>query len=181
MLRFILGLVSGVVVGALAVFAFVALGSNGNPVDSNSPTLPSGTGVVHISVDASYLNQELSTLLATQPQFSDAQPELALKSPNVAVLTANLPVDVGGRTLKVRPTVTMQFTVENGEVKTNVTNISLGVISVPTSLIKPQIDQMESMLESSANRALNSALSGSGLKLYGVSTTPDALTMDLGQ
>jgi uncharacterized protein YpmS len=180
MLRFIFGLVSGIVLGAVAVFAFVTLGSANTPVVSNAITA-SGGSVVHVSVDASYLNQELGTLMATQPGFTNAKPELQLKSPNVAVLTANLPVELNGTTLKVRPTVTMQFTVENGEVKTNVTNISMGVLSVPTSLIKPQIDQMESALENSANRALSSALAGSGLKLYNVSTSPTALIMDLGQ
>jgi uncharacterized protein YpmS len=180
MLRFIFGLVSGIVLGAVAVFAFVTLSSANNVVVSDAITAP-GSSVVHVSVDASYLNQEMSTLLATQPGFSDAEPQLVLKSPNVAQLTANLPVELNGTTLRVRPTVTIQFTVENGEVKTNVTNIGMGVLSVPTSLIQPQIDQMESTLESSANRALNSALAGSGLKLYNVSTSPTALTMDLGQ
>jgi uncharacterized protein YpmS len=180
MLRFISGLVSGIILGALAVFAFVTLGSSNNAATTNTTTT-AGSGVVHVTVDAGYLNQELSTMMATQPEFSDAQPQLALKSPNVAVLTANLPVDLNGTTLKVRPTVTIQFSVENGQVKTNVTNINLGALKVPTALIQPQIDQMESMLESSANRALNSALAGSGLQLYNVSTSPAALTMDLGQ
>ncbi|HEY3343176.1 MAG TPA: hypothetical protein VGK81_14205 [Anaerolineae bacterium] len=180
MLRFILGLVSGIVVGAVAVFAFVTLGSSNSPLVNSSAVAPGG-GVVHVTVAASYLNQELNTLLAAQPGFADAKPQLVLRSPNVAALTANLPVDLNGTTLTVRPTVTMQFLVQNGEIKTNVTSIGLGVISVPASLVKPQIDQMESALESSANRALTNALAGSGLKLYNVSTSPAALTMDLGQ
>ena len=75
----------------------------------------------------------------------------------------------------------MQFQVVDGKIQTHVTNINLGAISVPTALVKPQIDQMESLFESSVNRAVTSALAGSGLKLYSVSTSSDALTVDLGQ
>ena len=180
MIRFIFGLIIGIILGALAVFVFVALGSTRTPVNNNPLPSPGGA-VIHVSVDSSFLNQELNNMLADQPQFSDAKPQLELKSPNAAALTANLPVDVNGRTLKVRPTVTMQFQVVDGKIQTHVTNINLGAISVPTALVKPQIDQMESLFESSVNRAVTSALAGSGLKLYSVSTSSDALTVDLGQ
>jgi hypothetical protein len=180
MLRFIIGLVIGIVIGALAVLAFTALGTFGDPLSANPLPAP-GQAVVHISVDKVYLNQELRAVLATQAQFANANPQLDLRSPNAAVLTADIQTEVGGRALKVRPTVTMQFQVENGRIRTKVMGVTMGTLNLPNTLIKAPVAQLESTLEDQVNRAVSGALSGTGLKVYNVTTSSNALVVDLGQ
>ncbi len=180
MIHFILGLIIGILLGALAVVAFTLLGSTDNSL-LYGPLPAPGNAVVHITVDASYLNQELNTLVTSQPQLADSHPQLALRSPNAAEVAADVPVDVNGRTLRVRPTVTLQFQVQDGKLSTHVTNINLGTMSVPTALVKPQIDQVENLLQDSVNRTITGALAGTGLKLYNVTTSPTAMTVDLGE
>ncbi len=180
MIRFIFGLIIGILLGALTVFAFTMLG--GVPNSTLYGPLPGpGTAVVQVTVDARYLNQELNTLVTSQPGMADSQPQLALQAPNVMIFTAGVPIQLSGQTLTVRPTVTMQVQVQDGKITTHVTNISLGPISVPTALVKPQIDQMEGLLQNGVNRAVSSTLAGSGLTLYSVSTSPSAMTVDLGE
>lgn len=180
MIRFIIGLIFGIIIGALAVLVFSALGAVGNPL-AYTPLPGPGQPVIHITVDAPYLNQQLVTVLDSQPQLAGGHPQLTLQSPNVAILTSDVQVNANGNTLKLRPTIKMQFQVENGRVKTQVVSVSMGTLNVPNALIKTQVAQMESTLEDQVNNAIGSALSGSGLKLYAVSTSPAGLTVDLGE
>jgi hypothetical protein len=180
MVRFIVGLIIGILLGAAAVVVFTMLGSMDNSL-IYAPLPSPSAAVVHVTVDAGYLNQELNTLLATQPQFAGARPQLELRSPNTAVFSADIPVTVNGNTIKVRPTVTMQFQVQDGVLSTHVTSVNLGTINVPMALIQSQVNEVERLFQSSVNRAVTNALAGSGLKLYSVSTSPTAITVDLGQ
>ena len=180
MIRFLIGLVLGVIVGALAVLVFSALATFGNPFIYN-PSITPGQAVVHVTVDEPYLNQQLAAVLATQPEFAGASPQLNLESPNVAILTVSIDADVGGNTMKLRPTLTMQLRVEGGQIKTHVVGINLGQLNVPTVLIRSQINQLESALEEQVNRAVTNGLTGTGLRVVNVSASDDSLVVDLGQ
>ena len=180
MIRFIIGLIFGIIIGAVAVLVFSTLSSTGTPF-GYAPLPAPGQSVVHITIDAPYLNLRLGSLLASQPQLAGGNAQLSLQSPNIAVLTSDVQANLGGNSIKLRPTVTVQFQVENGRVKTHVVSVNVGTLNVPDSLIKEPVAQLESMVEDEVNAAITSALSGTGLKLYAVSTSPAGLTVDLGQ
>jgi hypothetical protein len=180
MIRFLIGLILGVIIGALAVVVFSAMATFGNPFIF-TPSLAPGQSVIHISVDEPYLNQQLAAVLAAQPEFANANPQLDLKSPNIAMLTASVETNAGGDAIKVRPTLTVQFRVENARVRTHVVGVNLGQLNVPTAVIRPQITELERTLEEQVNGAITRGLTGTGLRVVNVGATENALVVDLGQ
>jgi hypothetical protein len=179
MFKFLIGLILGVIAGAVAVLIFTAMGSTGNPF--TTPALMPGQAVVHISVDEAYLNQQLTAVMATQPGFTDANPKLDLREPNVAALTASIEANVGGNTVQARPTVMLQFGAENNRVRVKVTGVNLGAMNIPRALIQSQLDTLERTVEDQANRAITNGLSGTGLKVIAVSASATSMLVDLGQ
>ena len=180
MFKFIIGFVIGAVLGAVAVLFFGALGGGANLLAVSTTPAP-GASVIHISVNQSYLNQELNAALADQPQFANMKPQLAMRPPDAVTVSANVQAGVGGVTVKARPAVTMQLYVEGGRIRTKVVDVNVGALNVPLQPFQAQLDQVESMMEDQANRLVNSGLAGTGLRVVGVSTTGDSLVVDLGQ
>lgn len=178
MIKFVIGLIFGVIIGAAAVLFFGAKSNVNKPVVAAHV---SKQGVVHVSVDQSYLNQLMTGALAGQPQFKGMKPTLALQAPNSVIVTVDLQANVGGATLSIRPTMTMQLTIKAGRIRTHVSNVDVGVLSVPLDPFQTQINQIDTMLEDQANRAVMNGLAGTGLKIVNVSTTGNSLNVDLGE
>lgn len=179
MFKFLIGLILGVIAGAVAVILFSTMGSVANPFPTS--VLAPGQAVVHISIDEAYLNQQLAAVLASQPDFRDASPQLDMQEPNVAALTADIQMGVGDNQIKARPTVTLQFRVEGNRIRTRVTNVNVGTMNVPRSLIQTQIDQLERTIEEQVNRAVTDALARTGLKVVNVAANANSLLVELGQ
>jgi hypothetical protein len=115
------------------------------------------------------------------PQFKGVQPTLAMQAPNSVIVNIDMQATVSGVTLKARPAVMMQLTVEAGRIRTRVTNVNVGILNVPLAPFQAQIDQIERVMEDQANRAVANGLAGTGLKIVSVSTTNNSLNVDLGE
>jgi hypothetical protein len=178
MVRFFIGLIVGVILGAVAVLAFVFMGI-GNTAARIPVAAPSGTPAVRLSVDEAYLNQRMADALQSQPQFAKAEPQVDLRAPNMADVTASIDAVMGGNTLRIRPTARIQFAVEGGRIRAHITDINVGPVVVPRSVIQDQIAQVEGMVETEANDAVAGALSGTGLKVVNVTATETDLVVDL--
>jgi hypothetical protein len=179
MLKFLVGLIFGLIIGAVAVFVFSTLGSAATPLGSTS-AVP-GKGVLHVTVDQSYINEKLAAVLASQPQFNDAKAQVKFQAPNSAQVAADVQIDVAGNTIKARPTVTLQFSVAGGRIRTKVTGANLGVLNLPVALFQGPIDQLNQVMEDQVNTAVTDALSGTGLKVINVGSTNTGLVVDLGE
>ncbi len=180
MIKFSIGFIIGVVIGAAAALFFGAQAGGTGLLPTPSTPAP-GQSVIHISVDQSYLNEEFAAALSSQPQFRNAQPQLTMRAPDAVIVSASIQASVGGVTLKARPAVTMQLYVEGGRIRTRIAGVNVGAVNVPLQPFQAQIDQVERMMEDQANRLASSALAGSGLKVVGVSTTASSLIVDLGR
>ncbi|MCL4507582.1 MAG: hypothetical protein M1140_16415 [Chloroflexi bacterium] len=180
MIKFIIGFVFGVILGAIAILFFGALGRGAHPL--TTPTTPAPRqSAIRISVNQSYLNQEFGAALADQPQLRNMHPQLAMRAPNAVVVSVDLQASVAGVTLTAHPAVTIQLYVAGGRIRTRVADVNVGAVDVPLQPFQAQIDQAIRMMEDQANRLVNSGLAGTGLKVVGVSTTSDSLVIDLGQ
>jgi hypothetical protein len=178
MLKFLIGLIFGVIVGAAAVLFFGVKGTTGKPVVAVPASRP---GAIHVTIDQSYLNQLMTEALAGQPQFKGMKPTLALQAPNSVIVTVNLQANVGGTTLSIQPAITMQLTIEAGRIRTRVSNVNVGALTVPLDPFQGQINQIDKVMEDQANRAVASGLAGTGLKIVNVGTTNNNLIVDLGE
>ena len=179
MIKFLIGLVVGVIVGAAALFVFSTLGSTAVPLSSTSGA--SGKGVVHVTVDQAYINKKLAEVLADQPQFNDAKAQVKFQAPSTAQVAADVQIDVAGSTIKARPTVTLQFSVAGGRIRTKLTGADLGILKLPIALFQGPIDQLNQMMEDQVNAAVTDGLAGTGLKVVNVSATNSGLVVDLGE
>jgi uncharacterized protein YpmS len=177
--KFIAGLFFGVIIGAVAVFVFSTLGSAANPLANTSGA--GGGGVVHVTVDQSYINEKLAAVLADQPQFNDAKAQVKFQAPNSVQVTADVQVTALGNTIKARPTATLQFSVVGGRIHTQLTSVNLGVLNLPVALFQGPVDQLNTIMEDQVNTAVTDALAGTGLKVVNVGSTSTSLVVDLGE
>ncbi len=178
MIKFLAGLIFGVIIGAAAMFFISALGGRSG-VAVAPPAV--GQAVIHVSIDQSYLNQQLTRALATQPQFKGVKPTLTLQGPNAVIVSVDIQANVNGTLVKVHPVVTMQLLVENGRIHTNVASVNIGALNVPLEPFQAQINQLNRMMEEQANSAVANGLAGTGLKIVNVTTTNNSLSVDLGE
>ena len=77
--------------------------------------------------------------------------------------------------------MTMQLTIGAGRIRTRISNVNVGVVTVPLDPFQAQINQIDRMMEDQANRAVANGLAGTGLKIVNVSTTSGSLNVDLGE
>ena len=180
MLRFILGLVIGTIIGAVAVLALTVWGGTGI-LSNNTPSPAPGQAVIRVAVESAYLNQQMNAALAVQSKVQVANAQLILRAPNIAEVNADVAVSVAGVNVKARPTVTMQLAVENGQVKTRLEQIGVGGFDIPVDVIRPQLAEVERILEAQVNRAVASGLAGTGLRISSVSVAGSALIVELAQ
>src|SRR5512141_2857634 len=169
MIKFLFGLIVGIIVGAAALFIFSTLGSTAAPLSST--TVGTGKGVVHVTVDQAYINKKLAEVLANQPQFNDAKAQVKFQAPNSAQVTADVQIDVAGNTVMARPTVTLQFSAAGGRIRTKLTGADLGILKLPIALFQGPIDKLNQLMEDQVNTAVTDGLSGTGLKVVNVSAT----------
>lgn len=180
MLKFLLGGVIGTLFGAAAILVFVVLGGT-NAITGLAPRLVPGQAVIRVSVEGAYLSQQMNAALAGQQQLQVSNAQLTLRAPNDAIVAADAVVEVAGVKVRARPTVGVQFAVEDGRVKTRLGQINVGGIGVPTELVRPQLAEMERILEAQINRAISGGLTGTGLRISSISVVGSALVVDLAQ
>ncbi len=178
MIKFVFGLIFGVIVGAAAALYLSPKAVVSRPIVAAPAARP---GTIHVSVDQAYLNKLMTEALAGQAQFKGMQPTLALQGPNTVIVTVDLQADVAGVTLKARPEVMMQLSLNAGRIRTHVANVNFGIVNVPLEPFQAQINQIESMMEDQANRAVTNGLAGTGLKIVNVTTSSNSLNVDLGE
>ena len=180
MLRFLFGLFIGTIIGAVAVLALTVWGGTGI-LSSTTPEPAPGQAVIRVAVESAYLNQQMNAALAAQSKVQVANARLTLRAPNVAEVAADVAVNAAGVNVKARPTVTLQLTVENGQVKTRLMQIGLGGLNIPTDLVRPQLAEVERILETQVNRAVAGGLAGTGLRISNVNVSGSALVVELAQ
>ena len=180
MLRFLFGLVIGTIIGVIAVLVFTTFGGT-SIITGNAPRPAPGQAVIRVAVESAYLNQQMNAALAVQSKVQVANAQLVLRAPDVAEVTADVSVSAAGVKVKARPNVTMQLTVENGQVKTRLQQIGVGGLDIPVDVIRPQLAEVERILEAQINRAAASGLAGTGLRISNVSVVGTALVVELAQ
>jgi hypothetical protein len=83
--------------------------------------------------------------------------------------------------LTVRPVVTLSVSAVDEQVQVGVEAISVSGIVIPTQLIAAQLNEVETMLGQQVEAALQQLTDASNLRLVGISTTADTLTLDLSE
>lgn len=142
---------------------------------TQTPPAPSNdnTGTT-FTLRESDLNRNIAQGLGNS-EISNAQ--IDIHPGERADLTAT--VNAGG--LSLTPRISVQFSVQDGQIEIEVLGVDVGGFGVPSNLIQDQITQLEQTAETELNRQFNQIRANTGLVLQSISTTEDSLTLQYGQ
>lgn len=186
-MKTILGIVVGILIllGAAALAmatGFVQL--PGSPQQTNvqgSPPLQplsaqsSEKADVVVTLSERFFNRQLANSLTQGGQVQSAQ--IDLHPNNLANITATVQVSSG---LRVTPNASVLMGAQDGRLVIEITKVDVAGLSVPNSLIEPQIAQLKQSAETQINRQLAELEKTTGLKLKSLATTENSLTLSFG-
>jgi hypothetical protein len=141
-----------------------------------TPTLtdaPEIEPAIKVIIQETYIQGRLEKEMELNPAYSD--PEIDFRAPDLALISFTTRVNTF---LKLRPTATVQFSVEDEEVVVEVIRIDVNGMSVPRSLIESQIDELREEIQLELNN-LTGSLTEADLELVEISATEDALVVSL--
>ena len=142
---------------------------------TQAPSAPSnGNGGTVFTLQESDLNQNIARGLGSG-EISNAR--IDIHPGERADFTAT--VNAGG--VSLNPTLSVQFSVQNGRIVIDVLDVNVGGFGVPTNLIEPQIAQLEQTAETELNRQLDQIRANSGLVLQSISTSEDSMMLQFGR
>ena len=187
-MKFILGVVVGIVVlagiaGGVILFGLV-------PV-TRSPILTAVQGSVASAAALQPLAQQSTDnadmIITLSERFMNQQmtagmtqgggvenPQLDLHDGGAANFTGTVPVNA---LFKANINASLQFSVQNGSIVLDITNVDVGGFGVPSSLIQPQVDQIKSTAETQLNQQFSNLTASTGLHLQSLTTTENSLTL----
>jgi hypothetical protein len=139
-----------------------------------APTqLPEVEPAIKVIIQETYIQERLEKEMEINPAYSD--PEIDFRAPDLALISFTTRVNTF---LKLRPTATVQFSVEDEEVVVEVVKIDINGMNVPRSLIEGQIDELREEIQLELNN-LTGSLTEADLELVDISATEDALVVSL--
>jgi hypothetical protein len=139
-----------------------------------TPTeLPRPEPAIKVIIQESYIQERLEIELEDDPVFSN--PVIDLQEPNLALISVSTRVN---SFLVLRPTATVQFTIEDEEVVVEVLRLNVSGFNVPRSFVEDQIDELRQEIQDELNY-LTGALTDADLVLTEISATDDALIVGL--
>jgi hypothetical protein len=139
-----------------------------------APTqLPEVEPAIKVIIQETYIQERLEKEMEINPAYSD--PEIDFRAPDLALISFTTRVNTF---LKLRPTATVQFSVEDEEVVVEVVKIDINGMNVPRSLIEGQIDELREEIQLELNN-LTGSLTEADLELVDISATEDALVVGL--
>jgi hypothetical protein len=139
-----------------------------------SPTpLPEVEPAIKVIIQETYIQEQLEKEMEINPAYSD--PEIDFRAPDLALISFTTRVNTF---LKLRPTATVEFSVEDEEVVVEVVRIDVNGMNVPRSLIESQIDELREEIQLELNN-LTGSLTEADLELVEISATEDALVVGL--
>jgi hypothetical protein len=139
-----------------------------------APTqLPEVEPAIKVIIQETYIQERLEKEMEINPAYSD--PEIDFRAPDLALISFTTRVNTF---LKLRPTATVQFSVEDEEVVVEVVRIDVNGMNVPRSLIESQIDELSEEIQLELNN-LTGSLTEADLELVDISATEDALVVSL--
>jgi hypothetical protein len=169
---FLTGLGVGLILGVGAVLLISFLSGRGRPL----PVSPASEDPrIQINVEESYVNRLLAAELASDPRFSD--PLVDLRSPNLALVTVN--TEVAG--IVLRPTVTIQFSVEGSEIQAALLEVDVGGLNVPRGLIEAHLAGLEKEIQDQVKALVAGTLADTKFRVVRVSATETSLVVELGE
>jgi hypothetical protein len=139
-----------------------------------APTqLPEVEPAIKVIIQETYIQERLEKEMEINPAYSD--PEIDFRAPDLALISFTTRVNTF---LKLRPTATVEFSVEDEEVVVEVVRIDVNGMNVPRSLIEGQIDELREEIQLELNN-LTGSLTEADLELVDISATEDALVVSL--
>jgi hypothetical protein len=163
---------------SLVLFSSSALVSAQQPTPT--PRTPSTTTLtpevepaIKVIIQETYIQERLEKEMEINPAYSD--PEIDFRAPDQALISFTTRVNTF---LKLRPTATVEFSVEDEEVVVDVVRIDVNGMNVPRSLIEGQIDELREEIQLELNN-LTGSLTEADLELVDISATEDALVVGL--
>jgi hypothetical protein len=171
------GLLIGLAVGILAMFAAVRMFQPQAALPTATPTLPPAVkSDVTLTVSAAYINSQVQQAIRQSGVAKQATVKLA--SPNIIQAAATVEVVVLTQKVTVNATTWMRVSVKNGRIVITVDKVDTDNVAVPQSLLSTTVEQIRAASENQINLAMQRALQGTSLRLANVRVTPSELTVD---
>ncbi len=183
MVRFLGGCLLGAILGVLLVMAvgtlvFVAFFPKQQPLSlPPAPTVVSGESALIVYVSEAYANEEMVKVIKAR-SLPVENTALDVRAPDQAQvsMTMNLPL-IGA----VNPVAKVRFSVNNGQLAFDVSDINVSGLNIPQNLVQPIVDNFVKTEEAEINARIQEGLAGTGLRLIGVEATDNALIFRFGR
>jgi hypothetical protein len=141
-------------------------------------------GDFRIVIRESFLLEQMETqfqpILNNLPSYGIPleEPAINLLPDNRIAVSATTQVPFLNRPVTVRPTVTIALAAENNRMSLEIESVNLEGIALPAALIAPQIEGIQTQLETQINLVLEQFSRIFELELVGIGTTEDLLILD---
>jgi uncharacterized protein YpmS len=120
-------------------------------IPTPTPTMPpEEEPAVQVVISEEYIQRVIELEFESQEDFTN--PVIDLRAPNRVLVT----VDTFISGFRIRPTATLELSVVNGEIRTEISSLSVGTLAVPRSLVAQSVRPLESQLETELNRMTES-------------------------
>lgn len=171
----------GAILGLLAGVALMTFGSGLFSKPPAPPAAPITSTPPDLAITAS------APFIATQLQQTLRQNNLAknatatFAAPNLVRIGATQDISVLGFSMAVNATVTMRVTVQSGRIVLKTESVNTGSLPIPQSTLDATIEPMRLQAEEQMNRAAQSALRGTSLRVTNIRMTETDVTVELSQ
>ncbi len=173
-----LGVLIGIVIGALGVFAAGALLAP-QLVPVNAAVVPPTTSRPDMSVTVSDRYVDAQMRQAVIQTGLAQQATTTLLAPNQVRVATTVPIDLFGQPLVIDVSATMGLKVVNRRVVLSVDGITAEGINIPPSLVASPVEQVRANEEKTINQIVQQTLQGTRLHLINIRVLSDSVTLDL--
>ncbi|MGQ9814057.1 MAG: hypothetical protein ACUVR3_02740 [Candidatus Roseilinea sp.] len=172
MARFLLGLVTGAIVG---IAGFIAVNA-ARPPDLPPDSPVSGRPLAEIHIEQTLLNEQLAAAADMFQPFSDVRAEM--RPPSEVVLTGKYTID-NPLPIAIYPRVTVKVGAHAGRLTLYVSQIDIGNINIPRAMVDSLISSIEQQAASSLNEWIAGGISDSQMNVRAVRMSDAYLIVEL--
>jgi len=172
-----LGVVLGLVVGAILAIAATQFAGSANLQPTVAPTILTSQSDVSITASAAFMNSQLQQ--AVKQSGLAKQATITLAPPNLIQVATAVDASAFGLPVTVNATVALRVLVQRGRIVLEVAKVDAGGVAVAQSAIGPSVEKMRVAAENQINQLVQRALQGTALRVSNVRVTPSDLSIDL--